>query len=368
MTIIMLSIIATVALAGIIVAITPYIMPPTECFTVTVPPSAKQDPRVKALFRTHTIIVAVLTVIGMAAMALLPPQADDVSTTVVMFFSTLAPVLASFAFMLYARKQVQALKQAEGWAATESRSAAFVSDDSIPQPIPLAWELLHVVVVAALVGFALLAYDRLPDQIPMHAGWDGTVNSYADKTIGTVMFPAMIAAFMGITLALAHWMILRSKRPIDPAAPATSALAYGEFARAQSIGLLVGGLVLDVTIGVSFFLSSAGIIPLGMAGAITTVGALIFAGIMVFVSVRYGQAGSRAAAEMRTTDGISRDDDAFWKLGVFYFNPDDPSFSVPKRFGSGWTINCANPKAWALIAGIILISVAFSVISLKIAG
>ena len=368
MTIIMLSIVATVALAGIIVAITPYIMPPTECFTVTVPPSAKQDPRVKALFRTHTIIVSVLTVIGMAAMALLLPQADDVSATAVMFFSTLAPVLASFAFMLYARKQVQALKQAEGWAATESRSAAFVSDDSIPQPIPLAWELLHVVVVAALVGFALLAYDRLPDQIPMHAGWDGTVNSYADKTIGTVMFPAMIAAFMGITLALAHWMILRSKRPIDPAAPATSALAYGEFARAQSIGLLVGGLVLDVTIGVSFFLSSAGIIPLGMAGAITTVGALIFAGIMVFVSVRYGQAGSRAAAEMRTTDGISRDDDAFWKLGVFYFNPDDPSFSVPKRFGSGWTINCANPKAWALIAGIILISVAFSVISLKIAG
>lgn len=368
MTIIMLSIIATVALAGIIVAITPYIMPPTECFTVTVPPSAKKDPRVKALFRTHTIIVAVLTVIGMAAMALLLPQADDVSATTVMFFSTLAPVLASFAYMLYARKQVQALKQAEGWAATESRSAAFVSDDSIPQPIPLAWELLHVVVVAALVGFALLAYDRLPDQIPMHAGWDGTVNSYADKTIGTVMFPAMIAAFMGITLALAHWMILRSKRPIDPAAPATSALAYGEFARAQSIGLLVGGLVLDVTIGVSFFLSSAGIIPLGMAGAITTVGALIFAGIMVFVSVRYGQAGSRAAAEMRTTDGISRDDDAFWKLGVFYFNPDDPSFSVPKRFGSGWTINCANPKAWALIAGIILISVAFSVLTIKIAG
>lgn len=368
MTVIMLSIVATVALVGIVVAVTPFIMPPTECFTVTVPPSAKQDPRVKALFRTHTIIVAALTVAGMAAMALLLPQADDIAVTVVMTCSTLAPAIASFAFMLYARKQVQALKQAEGWAASESRSAAFVSDDSIPQPIPLAWELLHVVVVAALAGFALLAYDRLPDQIPMHAGWDGTVNAYADKTIGTVMFPAMIAAFMGITLAFAHWMILRSKRPIDPAAPATSALAYGEFARAQSIGLLAGGLVLDIFIGVSFFLSSAGIISLGAAGAVTTVGALVFAGVMVGISVKYGQSGGRSAAEMRTADGIARDDDAYWKLGVFYFNPNDPSFSVPKRFGNGWTINCANPKAWALIAGIILISVAFSVLALRLAG
>ena len=368
MTVIMLSIIATVALVGVVVAVTPFIMPPTECFTVTVPPSAKQDPRVRALLRTHTIIVAVLTVIGMVAMASLLPQADDVSATAVMAFSTLAPALASFAFMLYARTQVQALKQAEGWTAAESRSAAFVSDDSIPQPIPLAWELLHVVVVAALAGFALLAYDRLPDQIPMHAGWDGTVNSYADKTLGTVMFPALIAAFMGLTLALAHWMILRSKRPIDPAAPATSALAYGEFARAQSIGLLAGGLVLDVTIGIPFFLSSAGIISLGAAGAVTTVGALVFAGVMVGISVKYGQSGGRSAAEMRTADGIARDDDAFWKLGVFYFNPDDPSFSVPKRFGSGWTINCANPKAWLVIGALVAASVVFGAISLKIAG
>lgn len=36
-------------------------------------------------------------------------------------------------------------------------------------------------------------------------------------------------------------MILRSKQPIDPQRPVTSALAYGMFARAQTMYLLAVG-------------------------------------------------------------------------------------------------------------------------------
>jgi len=36
-----------------------------------------------------------------------------------------------------------------------------------------------------------------------------------------------------------------------------------------------------------------------------------------------------------------------WKLGVFYFNPDDARLFVPKRQpGFGWTLNHANP--WSI--------------------
>ena len=38
--------------------------------------------------------------------------------------------------------------------------------------------------------------------------------------------------------------------------------------------------------------------------------------------------------------------DARWKLGMFYFNPRDPSIIVEKRFGVGWTINFGN--IWAV--------------------
>ena len=368
MTGIIASVVAIVGLVGLTVAVTPLIMPPTECFTVTVPPSAKRDPRIKALFRSYVVIVAVATVVGMVLVALRLPKAGDVTAAVVMIAATLMPVVVSFAYMLHARNRVRELKLAEGWIATANRSATFVSDGTAPEPLPLAWELLHIVVVAALAAFALLAYDRLPNQIPMHAGLDGTVNGYADKSVGAVLFPAAFAAFMGITMAFAHWMILRSKRPVDPAAPATSALAYGEYARAQSIVLFVGGLLLSAGIGISFFLSSTGVISLGVAGVITTVLAIAFAAAEIIVSVKYGQAGGRVAAELRTTDSVFRDDDAYWKLGVFYCNSNDPSIVVPKRFGSGWTINIARPAAWAVIVGLIVVTVAFSVIMTRMVG
>lgn len=367
MTGIIIGIMLTVVLEGVILAATPLIMPPTECFTVTVPPSAKSDPRVRPLFRTHTAIVAACTLIGIVCVALLLPTDDDMLAALGMIMATVLPSLASFVYMLHARKVVQAIKCEEGWKASPSHTAAIISDETIPQPIPLAWELLHLVVVLALVAFALLAYDRLPDQIPMHAGFDGTVTDYADKSLRVVMFPAFVAAFMGVAFAFSHWSIIHSKRPVDPEAPTTSALAYGQFARAHSIVMLVGGLLLSCVIGVAFFLSSLGSISLGTAGLVVTIAALIFVIPEIWVSLHYGQAGGRLASELRSSDGIARDDDRYWVLGIFYFNRDDPSIFVPKRFGSGWTLNCGLPAAWVAIGLFALVTAGFAAASIFVA-
>lgn len=363
-----IGIMLTVVLEGVILAATPLIMPPTECFTVTVPPSAKGDPRIRPLFRTHTVIVAACTLIGIVCVALLLPTNDDILVTMGMLAATVLPVTASFVYMLHARKLVQAIKREEGWTASPSHTAAIISDETIPQPIPLAWELLHLAVVLALVAFALLAYDRLPDQIPMHAGFDGAVTDYADKSLRVVMFPAIVAAFMGAAFAFSHWSIIHSKRPVDPEAPATSALAYGQFARAQSIVMLAGGLLLSCVIGVTFFLSSLGTIQLGTAGTIVIAASLLFVVPEIWVSLHYGQAGGRLAGELRSSDGIARDDDRYWVLGIFYFNRDDPSIFVPKRFGSGWTLNCGRPVAWATIGLFALVMAGFVIASFFAAG
>jgi uncharacterized membrane protein len=50
---------------------------------------------------------------------------------------------------------------------------------------------------------------------------------------------------------------------------------------------------------------------------------------------------------------VNREDDRFWKLGLIYLNREDPALMVTKRFGVGWTVNFANPKAWLLLAGIV---------------
>lgn len=50
-----------------------------------------------------------------------------------------------------------------------------------------------------------------------------------------------------------------------------------------------------------------------------------------------------------------RDDDGNWKLGIFYFCPQDPGFLVPKRLGIGWTLNFGSP--WSLLFAVIVIAV-----------
>lgn len=62
----------------------------------------------------------------------------------------------------------------------------------------------------------------------------------------------------------------------------------------------------------------------------------------------------RTQFEQHEFDKMRNDPDNY-KWGIFYFNPKDSRFIVPKRnTGMGWTLNFANPYAYLIIIGIIL--------------
>ena len=161
--------------------------------------------------------------------------------------------------------------------------------------------------------------------------------------------PIAVQAFMALCLTASHWQILRSRRPSSPEHPVASAIAYGMFARAQSATLLVTGVVI---------IASIAIMPLAFAGVVTSdqsfvaLIVIIIAAILpnLAVSLVYGQAGSRLLRHMGAAGELDFDDDALWRLGVFYVNHEDPSVVVPQRFGVGWAMNWGNPRSWGLVA------------------
>lgn len=363
MTLITLLMSVLVLLTGCVLAITPRLMPPTECFAVTVPPSAQQDPRIKGFQRSYALIVGGITVICAVGLYLLLPRfmgngplSDQAATagSAVITVATLTPIVVGFPLMLFYRARVQELKQTEGWATTAQHAAALVNE-KVPEPISLAWNLLHLLLTLLLMIFALTMYDRFPDRIPMNT--DFAVTTYADKSIGVVLFPAIMVGYMGLIFTGCHWFTIISKHPVDPEAPVTSAYAYGRFSRMMSLFLLVGGLSLSLAIAGTFYATALGYIALTTSSVVIMVVAALFVAAAIFVSVKFGQSGARLATELRPNDSVARDDDAHWYLGTFYFNRDDPSIVVPKRFGFGWTINHARPVAWALIATLILVTV-----------
>jgi hypothetical protein len=52
-----------------------------------------------------------------------------------------------------------------------------------------------------------------------------------------------------------------------------------------------------------------------------------------------------------------------WKAGSFYVNRKDTALFVPKRFGTGWTLNLGNPLAWAIF----LVPTALVILSIVLA-
>ena len=81
----------------------------------------------------------------------------------------------------------------------------------------------------------------------------------------------------------------------------------------------------------------------------------IMTGIYAF---KVGQSGSRLDVDIvdEEVEGITNyDDDHYWKAGIFYFNKNDPSIFVEKRFGVGWTINFGHPLGYFILFGPIVL-------------
>ncbi|MEL4028319.1 DUF5808 domain-containing protein [Caldifermentibacillus hisashii] len=204
-------------------------------------------------------------------------------------------------------------------------------------------------------------YDRMPEKLPMHYTWDGVVTDWADKSYRTVLLFPFIQLFMLGLFVFINIIIARSKQQMDPANPEESIKQNIIFRRRWSLFIIISGtmMVLLFTLPqVSFvypidpFISF--IITMVVVGVI-----VIGAGVLSIVT---GQGGSRVNVTNRKTGEImNRDDDRYWKLGVFYFNPDDPAVWVEKRFGSGWTNNFARPTSWIFLILILLIPILIAV-------
>jgi uncharacterized membrane protein len=86
---------------------------------------------------------------------------------------------------------------------------------------------------------------------------------------------------------------------------------------------------------------------------------IVLIGSIVF-AVKVGNAGEEFDLDpvMKITD---TDEDQYWMGGMFYFNKNDPSIFVEKRFGVGWTINFAHPIGLLILLGpiVVILLIAF---------
>lgn len=369
--ILMAFLIAIVFLSGALLAATPWFMKKNECFAVTIPESEQADVRFLAFRKRYAAAVLVAALICAVALGAVSnvalgkmgsaPDSDSWSSILVAAIVAAAtiPLVASFALMLHYRKRVEAIKREEGWKAERDEAVALIGFEEVPVPPSLAWNVVYVPIVLITLAIGLALYPSTPDMVPTHFDFAGNVNQWTPKGPALIAFPLLFEVFMAACFIFSHWMTIRSKKDIDPARPAISAYAYGAFARAECILLLVGGSVLTAVLGIVMILMMAEILSMLVTIALIIVATLILVGATIAIPIVYGQSGSRLVKRLEENGDMIADNDEHWKAGIFYWNKDDASLILPKRFGVGWTMSWARPAAWLIVGGFTLASIAF---------
>jgi uncharacterized membrane protein len=185
-------------------------------------------------------------------------------------------------------------------------------------------------------------YDQLPARFPVHFNAAAQADRWVGKSPGAVfLVPAIAAGSLALMLAILL-TIQYGSRPLrgEPAVRR----------RRLNVNMLVVVMWM-----VSFLTTVAALLPVipqpigarlmwaSVAGLLLTVAG--FAIPLIRMSTEPSEEGNDTSA-------------GCWKLGMFYYNPADPSLVVEKRCGLGYTLNFGNRRSWSLMALLLVIMLA----------
>jgi uncharacterized membrane protein len=314
-------------------ALTPKWTRPDLYFSVTVQPDFPFTPQARRILRQYWAELALHTVIafGLTRLAGQTGRAALVG---------LGWQIIGFTWAVARARRATAQYRADANPVREARLSPR------PRGILGGWILAlgPLGFLAAAAIYANVAWDRLPERIPVHFGPHGA-DRWLDKTpahvYGFLLFLASLCVvFLMVAYGMQHW-----SRAIS---------ITGERARSES---RFRELSLWLMIGLQYLVVVPAVL---MAFWTTTYGASIWPALIIVVVaialvalIRLGQGGSRATNLMQYSSPIGdHTPDTAWKWGQFYYNPADPSLIVEKRFGLGYTLNFGNRWSWVLTAAL----------------
>jgi uncharacterized membrane protein len=210
-----------------------------------------------------------------------------------------------------------------------------------PSQLPGGWilQLSPFALLLITAAYVSAHWEQIPDRFPVHWGLNGMPNGWSTRTTMGVYGPLYFGAGLVAMISLLAYVITHAARRLP------SARVDPKTDHPQRMALVL----LGVELFVAAMLSLVALLPLmGSAGVTPTV--ITAAGIvigMIFLGRWQSRGISNSAAGAHPGDGTP---DSCWKLGLFYFNSEDPALFVEKRVGIGYTINFARSAAWVILA------------------
>lgn len=334
----------------------------TESFGVTIPEEIYQSVELKQMRKRYMRITGISGFIVTAIFLSIGASITLDENMFSLLFSVLifGYLISSFIIYLTFHREMKSLKKRKQWGIEKSQQV-FVSIQFRSQKLNHSnlWFLISFIATIGLIALTLQSYHQIPDRIPLQYNFAGEVTNWAEKSYRSVLILPIMQLYLTLLFVFINTMIAKAKQQINADTPEESMRKNVIFRRRWSAYIIITGIALTllfslIQLSLIYPINQQLLIIIPLAFSIAlTLGAII-------LSVTTGQGGSRIKNNSNaSTDGaiMNRDDDAHWKLGIFYFNREDPSLFLEKRFGVGWTINLARPLAWIIFLGIIGLAV-----------
>jgi uncharacterized membrane protein len=334
-------------------------------FGVTVPANTRSTPEGRRITRTYTVGVIALTVLGVgAALALWYLHPASWQFLLIAFASGLV-VLLTFAPFLVAYIQARRLAEnarAQGWRPEESAPpVAELRPRRYRDYISWWWELLPLALIGATVAYLAYTYPAAPDPFPSHFDLNGNPNAYSSKSIVSYFLIVIVQVFVWALITVLTYLVVRAKSLPGREETGFKRIVLRFLFAVKTLAVGFMGVV-----GAGSAYAAVNATPLPGWFLVVTIGyiVVIFT-LVIVVTVRASARSARLQpAEASTTD---RMDDRHWILGSIYFNRDDPSIFVERRFGIGWTVNLGSVGGLltmgALLAVAILVPIGIALLA-----
>ncbi|WP_077211957.1 DUF1648 domain-containing protein [Bacillus dakarensis] len=340
-----------VFMAGIQTAI-PYLVKRTVIFGVTIPEQYLKDRTLSSYKRTYTILVSFISIIVLGLFVFWTLRKNPSEELIVMAGAIIQFGIIFFSMSLYFYFHGKTIVFKKKHNISDNVKHVQITDLSVrSQDEMLPWYvyLLPVLITVGLLGYTILKYDVLPEKIPTHWGPNGKPDAFTVKNpFSAVTLPltllVMQLMFMGINIGT-------KKSGIKLSAASTNASRIRQLTLRKYSSWFLFIVSVFLTMMLSFFhlttIHPGLFIDKAMVAIPFTFLIIVLLGTLIF-AVKVGRADKQTAEDPKS-DITDIDEDSYWKGGLFYFNKNDPSIFVEKRFGVGWSINFANPMGYLIV-------------------
>ncbi|WP_409276169.1 DUF1648 domain-containing protein [Neobacillus sp. SCS-31] len=337
----------------------PYWTRKTESFGVSIPEEAYHLPDIKEMRKKYALSTGLAALLTAVIFILTSNGRNEEAISILYAVLLVIFITASFGVYLVFHKKMKQLKeQYNEWGQT----VQLVMIDTGFRQKKLAysnlWFIIPFLISVVSIVITLVNYQHIPERFPMKYDLSGEVTNWGVKSYRSVLVLPIMQIYLTLLFLFINTVISKAKQQVSAANPEESIRKNIIFRRRWSLYTIFVGTGL-----VSVFLFPQMSIIYPVDPKIHNIVPLVFAAVVLIgtlvLSIFTGQGGSRVKVEASSLNGkvVSRDDDRYWKLGMFYFNPNDPAIFLEKRFGIGWTNNWAHPISWIIFLAIIGIAV-----------